>query len=525
MKFSTRLFLVIFLVNSVTAILSTSLFLRTFREGEYADLERDMQLVSTVAVARYVGYLDRAEAIVEMVAADRGVRNFFVGHEILREYNRRDARRYLGQLVESNPSISDIVLSCGDERISMMGCNTSERSREGSFVLSCDRERAYATLSSPEGASVRVAVLVDLERFADTHVAPLLEEGSQRLALIGPEGTPLAVTGRSLSEAREWVQRHELTAARASTEILNRHHDNYTFHQRHGDLSFVLVSPVSAFTKRLVETTRWALFTVLLLILIPGLPAVLLARSLGKRLRDLARASHLLDGRTEVDIDTSGGDEVGELSRALLELNARVNRSTEELEETVRRRTEVIERQKRELAEMASHDPLTALYNRRAFEEQAQQLFALARREERRLGVAMVDVDHFKSVNDRYGHLVGDDTLRALAAVLTDSFRRETDLIGRYGGEEFAIVTTAPSVDREFTARLESFRETLAATPMHTESATVHVTVSCGAILTIPRPDDALEGILNRADQALYHAKAQGRNRVVLTDEHLHVHG
>ncbi|MFO7781237.1 MAG: hypothetical protein R6W94_06365, partial [Spirochaetia bacterium] len=134
MRFSTRLFLVIFLVNSVTAILSTSLFLKTFRAGEYADLERNMELVTTVAVDRYIGYLDRAQAMVEMVAADRGVRNFFVDHEILREYSRRDAERYLAQLVESNPSISDIVLSSGDERVSMIGCSTSDRSRDGSFV-------------------------------------------------------------------------------------------------------------------------------------------------------------------------------------------------------------------------------------------------------------------------------------------------------------------------------------------------------------------------------------------------------
>ncbi len=523
MKFSTRLFLVIFLVNSVTAIVSTSLFLKTFREGEYADLERNMELVTTVAVARYTGYLDRAQAIVEMIASDRDVRNFFVDHEILRDYSRRDAKRYLGQVVESNPSISDVVLSSGDERVSMIGCSTNDRSREGSFVLSCDGERAYAVLSSPAGDSVRVAVLVDLQRFADTRVAPLLEEGAQRLALVSSEGTPLAVTGGSLGEGRKWVQRQGLTAATAPTDLLTRHHNNYTFHLRHGDLSFILVSPVSAFTTRLVETSRWALFTVLLLILIPGLPAVLLSRSLGKRLRELARASRLLDGRKEVKIDTSGGDEVAELSRALLDLNARVNRSTEELEERVRRRTEVIERQKRELAEMASHDPLTALYNRRAFEQQAQQLLALARREGRWLGVAMIDVDYFKSVNDRYGHLVGDDTLRALAAILTDSFRRETDLIGRYGGEEFAIVTTAAYVDREFAARLEAFRETLAATPMRTESAVVHVTVSCGAVLTIPDSDDALEGILNEADQALYYAKEQGRNRVILADQDLHV--
>ncbi len=527
MKFSTRLFLVIFLVNSATAIVSTSLFLKTFREGEYTDLQREMELVTTVAVARYTGYLDRAQAIVETAAADRDVRSSFVDHELLREYSRQDTRRYLEQLIKSNPSISDIVLSSGDEQISTIGCKTNERSRVGEFVLSCDREQAYAVLSSPAGISVRVDVLVDLQRFVDTQVQPLLEDGERRLALLGPGDTPLAVTGESLGEGRTWAKRAGLTVAPTSN-LLDRHQDNFIFRREHGDVSFVLTSPVSELTHRLVETSRWALLTVLLLILIPGLLAVLLSRSLGKRLRELARASRLLDGRKEVEFDASGTDELAELSRALLDLNARVNRSTEDLERRVRQRTAVIERQKRELVrlnreleEMASHDPLTELYNRRAFEEQARRLFALARREKRWLCVAMIDLDYFKSVNDRHGHLVGDDTLRALAALLTDSFRRGTDLIGRYGGEEFAIVTTAGSMDYEFAERLEAFRKALAVTPIRTESAVVQVTVSCGAVLTIPDSEDSLEGILNEADQALYHAKEQGRNRVILAEHRL----
>lgn len=255
MKFSTRLFLVIFLFNTVTAVVSTYLFLKTFREGEYADLQRNMELLATVAVARYTGYLDRAQAILETVVADRDVRSFFVDHAILREYSRRDARRFLGQLVESNPSVSDVVISTGEERISMIGCKTSERSRIGSFVLSCDGERAYAVLSSPAGESSRVELLVDLQRFADTRVAPLLEEGSQRIALLGPGRKTLSVTGALLGEGREWVEREGLSAT-GELNRLNRQGNNFTFVTRQGDLSFVLASPVSAFNKRLVETSR-----------------------------------------------------------------------------------------------------------------------------------------------------------------------------------------------------------------------------------------------------------------------------
>jgi diguanylate cyclase (GGDEF)-like protein len=521
-KFSTRLFLVIFLVNSLTAIVSTSVFFSTFRQGEYADLERNMELVTTVAAARYTVYLERAQAILEMVVADPNVRNFFVDHEILREYNRQDAGRYLSQLVANNPSISDIVLSSGDEQVSMIGCSTNDRSLLGPFVLSCDGDRAFALLSGSAGTSVQVDILIDLQRFADARVAPLLAGGPRTLALIGPEGTPLAVTGASLHDGRQWVEAGRVTAA-AAAHGLTRSGDNYSFSLEHGDVTFILVSPASELTERLLATSRWALVSVLLLILVPGLLAVLLSASLSKRLSELARASRLLDGRRQVGIDTTGSDEVAELSRALVDLNARVNRSTEELEERVRQRTEVIEQQKRELVrlneeleEMASHDPLTGLFNRRAMEERARQLFALALREGRWLGVAMIDVDHFKSVNDRYGHLAGDETLRALAALLNESFRRETDLIGRYGGEEFAIVTTAAHGNDEFAARLERFRKELETTPISIHEAVVHITVSCGAVMTIPDSEDAIDTVLNDADRALYSAKELGRNRVVL---------
>jgi len=244
---------------------------------------------------------------------------------------------------------------------------------------------------------------------------------------------------------------------------------------------------------------------------------------MSSRLRALAAASRSLDGRDAVEIDATGTDEVAELAAALRDLNARVLRSTEELEAMVSERTAVIEEQKAELVrlnerlrEMASRDSLTQLLNRRAFEEQAANVLALARREGRGLGVAMVDVDFFKTVNDEYGHQAGDAALRVIASLLGEHFRRDSDLIGRYGGEEFAVVTTAARIDAEFAQVLEEFRATVAAQSIEAGGRSIALTVSCGAVVTVPGPEDELEELLNHADRALYAAKAQGRDRVVI---------
>jgi diguanylate cyclase (GGDEF)-like protein len=365
---------------------------------------------------------------------------------------------------------------------------------------------------------------VDLQRFVDTQVAPLLRDAT-RLLLLHADGTPLAVTGDSLSDGRSWFQENEVDV-RATAGIVDRSAGHHTMRKSHGELDFLLVSPVSTFRRDLTAAWQWAGLTALVLIVVPGVIALLLSRSMSSRLRTLAAVSRRLDGRRAVEIDATGNDEIAELALALRDLNARVVGSTEVLETMVSQRTAVIEEQKAELVrlnerlrEMASRDSLTQLLNRRAFEEQAANVFALARREGRGLGVAMIDIDFFKMVNDEYGHQAGDEALRVVASLLQEHFRRDSDLIGRYGGEEFAVVTTAARVDGEFAHVLEEFRTTVSGKAIEAEGRNISLTVSCGAVVTIPQPEDELEQLLNSADRALYRAKEQGRNRLVLSRE------
>ncbi|OYY93184.1 MAG: hypothetical protein B7Y41_12730 [Hydrogenophilales bacterium 28-61-23] len=171
----------------------------------------------------------------------------------------------------------------------------------------------------------------------------------------------------------------------------------------------------------------------------------------------------------------------------------------------------VKERTDREILHLAMTDSLTHIPNRRALMQQAEQ--ALARRSGLPLALLMIDVDHFKRINDTHGHPVGDEVLRAIAGLLTGRLRRQ-DTLGRYGGEEFCVL--APNTDGEGALKLaESLRATVAATPLNNGHKELRATVSIGYALCPYGAARELKDILAEADSALYAAKQAGRNRVV----------
>jgi two-component system, cell cycle response regulator len=172
------------------------------------------------------------------------------------------------------------------------------------------------------------------------------------------------------------------------------------------------------------------------------------------------------------------------------------------------------ERFQHEMFERTVRDGMTGLYNRGYFLNQVSGLSARQASQGIGLAVLMLDVDHFKQINDRYGHLAGDCVLREVAQVIRESTRPE-DLVARYGGEEFvvALPVSAPDIATE---RAERIRSSLEGRPIYAAGDEVRVTVSIGLAFGQPgRPLSELV-LIEAADQALYQAKADGRNRVVL---------
>src|SRR5467141_2609706 len=160
---------------------------------------------------------------------------------------------------------------------------------------------------------------------------------------------------------------------------------------------------------------------------------------------------------------------------------------------------------------LATTDGLTGLLNRRTFNAQLLGRLREAQRYNRPLSLLLLDIDHFKKVNDTYGHPAGDAVLRGIAGILQKQ-ARETDIVARYGGEEMALIL--PETDAAGAhAIAERIRKAVGATSHPTEQGAIQVTVSIG-LATSPCPGDA-EAVLEAADKALYRAKQGGRNRVV----------
>lgn len=168
-----------------------------------------------------------------------------------------------------------------------------------------------------------------------------------------------------------------------------------------------------------------------------------------------------------------------------------------------------------ELRRLASSDPLTGVPNRRHFEERSAQIIAAREATGRSVAVLMLDVDHFKKINDTHGHPIGDEVLKVVARRCREALR-ERDLFARFGGEEFIALLAAPTAD-EVPATAERLRSAISGAPVHVGGLRIEVTVSVGGAMgeALPGSDARLlEQLVARADEALYQAKADGRNRV-----------
>lgn len=162
--------------------------------------------------------------------------------------------------------------------------------------------------------------------------------------------------------------------------------------------------------------------------------------------------------------------------------------------------------------ESSNRDYLTGLYNRKYFFETGTKLYSAAQRKNISIGIAMLDIDHFKRINDDFGHDAGDTALRSLGSMLNGRFR-ESDIVARFGGEEFCILFIGANHE-ELETILEKLRQEIEQTELQFESDSCRLTVSIGYAMT--REMIQLDELVSRADKALYTAKRTGRNRVSL---------
>ena len=171
------------------------------------------------------------------------------------------------------------------------------------------------------------------------------------------------------------------------------------------------------------------------------------------------------------------------------------------------------ERAEAQALRLATLDPVTGAYNRRTFHEIAEREMSRARRAGQPLSIIMLDIDHFRAINEKHGHRTGDSLLQALAEVLRKALRKE-DMLVRYGGEEFLVLL--PDVPGPGAVIVAGrLRKAVAAEPLNAAALSVPLTVSAGVAARLDEGPESVDTLVQRAEEALALAKRRGRNRVV----------
>lgn len=202
------------------------------------------------------------------------------------------------------------------------------------------------------------------------------------------------------------------------------------------------------------------------------------------------------------NIENQPVEEKDELESKVQERTLELNIALQELEEA-----------NKELQEKNTLDELTGLYNRRFYDQKILAEYRRSRRNLTPLSLVVIDIDHFKKVNDSYGHLAGDECLVAVSACLKLCLRRSSDIIFRYGGEEFCIIL--PETDSKGALALaEELRENIERCEINYHGITINLTISCGTSTYLQQKNVQPEQLFAAADQALYQAKNNGRNQV-----------
>lgn len=239
------------------------------------------------------------------------------------------------------------------------------------------------------------------------------------------------------------------------------------------------------------------------------------ANSLNKPLAFALKELALSDGKEGYKaIPHDAPTEFLALYDELQQSKAKLLKQQSVLEEQVSHRTDELNKANQALKALASKDSLTGLYNRRYLESSFSELQAVLSRNNASMMVAMLDLDHFKKLNDEYGHLIGDNCLVYISDVIKGKFDRRSDIVARFGGEEFIIVAQSDE-QSSILNKLEELRKTIAkhSLPLNPQNS-VGVTISIGTITAKAAFSDNIDDWIQLADEQLYQAKKRGRNQL-----------
>jgi diguanylate cyclase (GGDEF)-like protein len=344
----------------------------------------------------------------------------------------------------------------------------------------------------------------------------IVRSSPAEVLLLAPDGEPLLATQTATPSLTPLGAQSlkRLLAQQSDPMIIQGHHRRQV--AAFADASSALPVIVVAERDRAEIFDAWlnllGLFVLLTaaLTMLVGMVAYWMGRSIVTPLNSLiAAADGIARGDLSVRLRDVSGGEIGHLTRMFNMMADRLRRSRAEVQAT----NQALQAQNQLLETLAITDSLTGLYNRKKLDEILAEQFARFRRNHQPFAVLMLDLDNFKLINDTYGHVVGDQVLVDIAAILRQSIRN-IDHASRYGGEEFVVVLVETEAE-EALAVAQRVRSRVENSSLASSDGRVSATVSVG-VARCRDEDSGPEAALARADQALYQAKHSGRNCVQL---------
>jgi len=382
-----------------------------------------------------------------------------------------------------------------------------------------DNARATATLTlAVPILSLRNELLGALSAVLDLGtVKPRLQyivrSSSAEVILLALDGKPLLSTLTAASALMPLdPQQHRLRAQLGEPMTFEGHHQREVLGVADVPRSLPIIVVTERDRAEVFEAWLKSLELFLLLIagltLLVGVIAYWMGRSIVTPLNSLiAAADGIAHGDLTVQLRGAPTGEIGHLTRVFNMMIERLRRSHAE----VRAVNQALHEQNQLLETLAVTDSLTGLYNRKKLDDILADQFARFRRNHRPFAVLMLDLDNFKSVNDNYGHVAGDEVLAHVAAVLKQAVR-SVDYVARYGGEEFVVVLVEIALEAALDIA-ERIRSEVEIPRFGASNTLISITVSLG-VTHSHEGDDGPEQVLARADHALYEAKRAGRNQV-----------